>query len=182
MLGVPFQRIQIERLDPIGAGDFSRKIGKLAEAFRAQGVHDVLFRCDFPYKALFPRESFHEIDSLYLYETFAEQMVMYAAPPCEDATLAIFCRRVYEREEQAIVHLVRRFRRILITVDAGSEAVCRNIRRQLGIAIIENPTSRQLLQADTALFFVAPDILSVCRIRVRLSQRMGAILVRFWAV
>ena len=155
ILGMKALRVRLEAMPDIRPAALKKRIHLAASVLRRQGIRKLCFKESFPYKEPSLWESFIEMDSVFLYETMAGQIASRISGDGEK-TAAFFARRVLEREEKALLSLCRNYRYILVSIETGGPGVCSNIRRKFGISVVERPTERQLLGADTALFFSPP--------------------------
>ena len=118
-------------------------------------VDRVCFRQDFPYRKAFPDGLFREMDCQILNESMAGPILVKTAAG-GDKTALFHGRYALDRGEQVLIDLCASFRYLVVCLSDRDRLICDSIRRKYGISVIEQPTMRQLLKADTALFFTAP--------------------------
>lgn len=155
LLGMRAMRVCIETPIARKPNALSKRIQIAMSALHQQKIRKLSFRNHFPYKQQFLRESFFEIESLFLFQTMAGEIAAKISGDGEK-TAAFFARRVMEYEERALISLCANYRYVMLQVDEGGSAVSRNIRRKYGISVIDKPTDYQLNGADMALFFSPP--------------------------
>lgn len=155
LMGMNAMRVSIETPKARKPDALSKRIQIAVSALHQQRIRKLSFSNHFPYKQQFLRESFFEIDSIFLFQTMAGEIAAKISGDGEK-TAAFFARRVMEYEERALISLCANYRYVMLQVDEGGSAISRNIRRKYGISVIDKPTDYQLNGADMALFFSPP--------------------------
>lgn len=155
-LGVRYAKTEIEIYDGLTYPQLEKRFLQAGAALKEAGVKDVCFSNGFEHEALFLNEGFARMDSRFLYERLAGDIVKSLGKGDKNKKVAFFSGRVSQHEERALLIICSSFRHIMLDVRQGGDMVCRNIRARMGIAVIENPTEKQLGEADIALFFSKP--------------------------
>ena len=156
VLGVEVLRVGIESPGMIKQAAFEKRIGLTIGLLRQRGIRHLCFAYGFPYEEIeiFARAGFAALERDALYESLACEIAVKAA--VERKAAALFARRVTVCVERALLGLCANFRYVMVDIESGGAAVCRNLRRDCGVSIIEKPSQKQLAAADVALFFSQP--------------------------
>lgn len=134
-----------------------KRLEYAAEKLSSENIRRVIFHNNFSERDFFFKKNIHEASGRYLFECIAGDAAGIIGGRCA----AFFSKHLYPREEQALLKLCARFKRVLVKVEYGGEHVCRNMRNRLGLAVIEDPSPVKLLEADVAVFFDEPKKYSV---------------------
>lgn len=154
ILGIQVLRVRLEYYQGIRGEIISRDLTRIVTELRNAGITRLCLSKNFPGKE-FIYQNFSKMDSSYLYECLTGEIAAFAAREHGD-TAAFFCRSVGDPEQRALRRICSVYRYIILVTDRDSEIVCRNLRRRFGIAVMGEPTARQLKRADFAVFFNTP--------------------------
>ncbi len=129
-----------------------KRLEYASENLLSENITRVIFHSSFSERNFFFNKNIYEASGRYLFECIAGD----AAGKIGGRCAAFFSKRLYPREEQALLKLCARFKSVLVKVEYGGEHICRNMRNRLGLAVIEDPSPAKLLEADVAVLFDEP--------------------------
>lgn len=159
ILGVRVLYITIDKTPSISQETVKKRIKYAAERMHTARIGKVLFSKNFPYREIVLREGFDEIDEGSLMETLAGKIAAEFAGA--DKVAAFFADRMTASAEQTFCALCRDFRYVMAVVESEAGRLFASLGRRLGISVIGQPTGKQLLKADVAVFFNAPHVTTV---------------------
>lgn len=152
-LGLRCARAEIEIFDGMNYPQLEKRFFIAGAALREMGVREVCFSRGFEYEPLLLDDGFVKMDCRFLYESLAGDIVKILGREDRKKKVAFFANRVSRNEERALVAICSYFRYIMLEIRHDGDYICRNIRRRMGAAVVENPTGKQIAEADIALFF-----------------------------
>lgn len=154
ILGLPMLEIAVPGRQG-AAGRFSAR--RAARAAARMGVRRTVWPDAFPYEEIFARRGLLPVDPLPLYRAMAPEIVLWQmarlgiAPAA--ATVAVAAGRMTHELEELITDLALRIRYVSLMIPQGGEALCQQLRREYGVAVIEAGSRAQLAKADALLLF-----------------------------
>ena len=155
IMGMRALRLRMEIPEGLRRRQLEKRINMARLILCRNKIDRVCFQNGFLYRDAFLDASLREMDRQLLNESMAGPILAKASPGTEKT--ALFCARyALDRGERALIALCASFRHLMVCLSGEAEPICGSIRRKYGISVIEKPTMRQLLKADTALFFTAP--------------------------
>ena len=154
VLGLPMLEIAV----PERGGIMGRFAARRAAAAAARmGVRRAVWPAEFPYGSEFARRNLPPVDPLPLYRALAPEIVLrrmtWLGIEPAAATVAVAAGRMTPELEELITELAMRIRYVSLMTPHGGEELCRRLRREYGVAVIEASSRAQLVRADALLQF-----------------------------
>lgn len=159
ILGMRVLYITVDKTPSMRTGTVQKRIQFAVSRMRTERVGKVQFTKNFPYRELILREGFDEIDESHLMELFTGKIV--SALSGADKAAAFFANRLIGNAERVFCDMCSQFRYVMATLESDGTRLIAALGRRLGISIIGQPTEKQLLKADVAVFFSPPRLTTV---------------------
>lgn len=155
--GVLFARVRIELLCGENAEKNRRRVAYALEGIARRGVSGVVLPSGFVYDDLLGAYGLVAASPVPLYRRLAGRLAVYAADAlCVEASrlrVTLIAKRVSHEVATAADALCARARYLALSIDRGGDALCQNLRRTRGVAVLENPTEEQMGETDVFVVF-----------------------------
>jgi len=128
---------------------------RAARAMARAGVRSAVFPTGFPHQDLFLRRGILPVDTLPLYRRMAplivkRRMGQLGLSP-GTTTVAVVAERMTEELRETVTELALQVRYVMLALETPAEDFCDMLKREYGISVLQQPTKRQLRQADVLL-------------------------------
>ena len=153
VFGVSALHIMLRLRQNITQPALARKIRNAGKIAAEAGVTSACFPAGFPYKDAFAEIGLTQPNETPFYEAMAAKTAAYLSR--DKAAAYFFAERRTNAGIDTLIALCENNRHVLADVPPGWARHLHDIKKRLGIAIIENPTAQQLLSAKTAIFMDA---------------------------
>lgn len=159
IMGVRALHITIDKAPAISQRTVQKRIKLVTDRIREEHISRVLFSINFPYRELVLREGFGEIDESLLMETLAGEIASKFAG--KEKVAAFFADRMTAGVEKTFCDLCRDFRYVMAVLESDGSRLFSSLGKRLGLSVIGQPSEKQLLKVDVAVFFSAPLVTTV---------------------
>lgn len=134
-----------------------RRVSVALRQMRKQGVIRVVLPEVFGYEELLKKRGLQPVSTLGLRRAVAAEWVQGELTarqiPASSARVAVSAETLTGEVVRTVTELVLRHRYVLLDLPRGGEELCRQLRREYGVAVQLSPSPEQLREAEVRVLF-----------------------------
>ena len=183
VLHMRFFKVEVARESGTPEVVLRRRVRGALRRLHKQGVTRVVLPEDFPYPELLEKQSLRPVSTLSLRRRLAADWVRTELVGCGlslgSARVAVAADQLTGEVVRTVTELVLRHRHVLLDLPQGGEELCRQLRREYGVAVLLSPSREQMEEAEAVVLFDQRELESggICLRLYEETQPLPALLL-----